>query len=178
MSLRVAWSLLLYLTICSPCTMLSAQQSKSLFTAQPDSSELTGTWDCDGSFRSGKPHKSTFKGSMILANSWLELDEADVEPATGYVAKYLIGYDTQHKQILEFGANNFGAATYTSVEGWKDHVLTMTSPTSQEQGSPYAANRFLYSATDQNTFSADWQISRTVKLNWLPADHLVCKRRV
>jgi hypothetical protein len=33
-----------------------------------------------------------------------------VEPATGYVAKYLIGYDTEHKKLVEFDANNFGAA--------------------------------------------------------------------
>jgi hypothetical protein len=101
----------------------------------------------------------------------------DVEPATGYLAKYLIGYDSQQKHLVEFDANNFGAATYTSAEGWQNHVLTMTSPISADAKAPYAANRFLYSVTGANAFTVDWQISKTAILSWTAADHLACKQR-
>jgi hypothetical protein len=48
-------------------------------------------------------------------------------PATGYVAKYLIGYDPEQKRLVEFDANNFEAATYVGDTGWQNQVLTMTS---------------------------------------------------
>jgi hypothetical protein len=54
----------------------------------------------------------------------------------------------------------------------------MTSPVSQDAEASYAANRFRYSLTGEDTFTVDWQISKTLALNWTPADHLVCKRRV
>jgi hypothetical protein len=100
-----------------------------------------------------------------------------LQPATGYSAKYLIAYDTQRKRLVEFDANTFGAATYASEDGWQNHVLTMTSPISQEVGVSYAANRFLYSITGQDTFTVDWQISKTAVLNWTQSDHLACRRR-
>jgi hypothetical protein len=100
-----------------------------------------------------------------------------VQPATGYVAKYLIGYDAQRKQLVEFDANNFSAATYTSDQGWSNGVLTMTSPVSQDAGAAYVANRFVYSITGPDAFTVDWQISKTAVLNWVPGDHLACKRK-
>jgi len=103
--------------------------------------------------------------------------EQDIQPATGYLAKYLIGYDPQQKHLVEFDANNFGAAVYSSEQGWQDHVLTKTSPVSEDVKAPYAANRFLYSSTGPDAFTVDWQISKAAALNWTPADHLACKRR-
>jgi hypothetical protein len=125
----------------------------------------------------GKKHKSTFTGTTILDGKWLELTEQDVEPATGYVAKYLIGYDSQRARLVEFDANNFGAAVYASDEGWNNRALTMTSPVSQDAKAPYAADRFVYSISDANTFSVDWQVSKTAVLEWKQGDHLICKRR-
>lgn len=113
---------------------------------------------------------------MVLDNKWLELIEKDVEPATGYVAKYLIGYDPQQKSLVEFDANNFGAAVYASAEGWQNHRLTMSSAVI-ETGHPYAANRFLYTTSAPDSFTVDWQISKTAALEWVTADHLVCKRQ-
>lgn len=115
---------------------------------------------------------------MILDGKWLELTEKDVEPATGYVAKYLIGYDPQQKQLVEFDANNFGAATYSSTRGWQDHTLIMTSPVSAEGKSAYVANRFLYTTSGLDAFTVDWQISKTAELEWETADHLFCKRQL
>jgi hypothetical protein len=154
-----------------------AQEIKSLSAIPPEGFRFTGTWDCTGTFRDARVHKATFTGAIILADKWLELTEQDVEPATGYVAKYLIGYDAQQKRLIEFDANNFGAATYASDDGWQNHVLTMTSPVSEDAKASYAANRFLYSIKGQDTFLVDWQISKTGALNWVPADHLTCQRR-
>jgi hypothetical protein len=106
----------------------------------------------------------------------LELTEQDVEPATGYLAKYLIGYDPQQKRLIEFDANNFGAATYASADGWVNGVLTMTSAVSDDPKAPYAANRFLYSITPAGTFTMDWQVSKTSALKWTQGDHLACQR--
>jgi hypothetical protein len=100
-----------------------------------------------------------------------------VQPATGYLAKYLIGYDAQQKRLVEFDANNFGAATYSSEEGWRDGRLTMVSPVTQDPTASYVANRFLYSISGPDTFTVDWQISRTAALEWIQSDHLACKRR-
>jgi hypothetical protein len=158
------------------CCLVSAQEKKPL-SAIPDAFQFTGTWDCEGTFGNGKVHKSAFTGATILDGKWLELTEHDVQPETGYVAKYLIGYDSENVRLVEFDANNFGAATYFSEEGWKDRVLTMTSSISQNAKAPYAANRFLYSITGTDTFAMDWQISKTAELNWKQSDHLACKRR-
>ncbi|MFY9746319.1 MAG: hypothetical protein WA891_13890 [Acidobacteriaceae bacterium] len=114
---------------------------------------------------------------MILDGKWIELSEQDVAPATGYTAKYLIGYDAQQKRLVEFDANNFGAATYSSEAGWRDGTLTMVSPVVQDPTAAYVANRFLYSITGPDTFTVDWQISKTAALDWIPSDHLACKRR-
>jgi hypothetical protein len=37
---------------------------------------------------------------VILEEKWPELTDKDVEPATGYVAKYLIGYHAQRKGLV------------------------------------------------------------------------------
>jgi hypothetical protein len=166
------------LLVCLPTfhARASDQKVKSL-SALPESFSFNGTWDCTGSFRNQKLHRATFTGAVILGGKWLELTEQDVEPATGYLAKYLIGYDSEQNHLVEFDANNFGAAIYTSADGWRNRVLTMTSPISGDAKAPYAANRFLYTVTDADTFIVDWQISKTASLNWTPADHLACKPR-
>jgi hypothetical protein len=157
---------------------VSAQDSTALSAIPPEGFQFTGTWDCEGTFRNNQVHKSIFSGAVILGGKWLEMTEQDTQPATGYLAKYLIGYDSQQKHLVEFDANNFGAATYSSEEGWQNRALTMTSSVSQDAKAAYVANRFVYSITGKDTFTVDWQISRTAPLNWIPADHLVCKRRV
>ena len=154
-----------------------AQKDKPLPVMPPGGFRFTGTWDCAGMFRNAKVHKSTFTGVTTLADKWLQLTEQDVEPATGYIAEYLIGYDPQQERLVEFDANNFGAATYSSDTGWQSDSLTMTSPVSQDRKGTYAANRFLYSIKGQNTFTVDWQISKTAALDWVQADHLACQRR-
>jgi hypothetical protein len=145
--------------------------------ALPKTLVLPGTFDCAGTFGSGKIHRAVFTASAVLKNTWLELTEQDVEPATGYVAKYLIGYDRQTKHLVEFDANNFGAATYSSEDGWRGDVLSMTSALATDPKAPYVANRFTYTVTSPDTFSVDWSISRTSALEWRTSDHFTCKRR-
>lgn len=137
---------------------------------------FSGDWKCQGTFRGGKPHESTFTGKTVIADKWIELSEIDTLPATGYVAKYLIGVDAEHHQLVEFDANNFGASTYVSRDGWVGGVLTMTSPVSDNPRAPYAINRFTYSVAGANSFTIDWQISKTGEPEWTTADHLECKR--
>jgi hypothetical protein len=159
-------------------SLMAAQTSKPPSVLPPDGFDFTGNWDCSGTFHHGeKVHRSVFTGAVILDGKWLELSEKDLEPATGYVAKYLIGYDSQQKHLVEFDANNFGAATYTSADGWQNHALTMTSPVSEEGNPPYAANRFLYTTTAPDSFTIDWQVSKSAALAWVTGDHLVCKRQ-
>jgi hypothetical protein len=152
------------------------QESKRL-SAIPRDLNFAGAWDCAGKFRNDKVHKAAFSGSVILGGTWLELTEQDLEPATGYMAKYLIGYNAEQKRLVEFDANNFSAATYTSAEGWQNRVLIMTSEIKLDAKARYAANRFRYSITDKDTFTVDWETSKTATLPWLPSDHLVCKRK-
>lgn len=165
----------------SLCLLFSApalpQAAQPLSVLPPNGFDFRGNWDCTGVFRRNQVHKAVFSGAVILEGKWLELTEKDVEPATGYVAKYLIGYDPLQKQLVEFDANNFGAATYSSSRGWQDHTLIMTSAVSAEGNSPYVANRFLYTTSDSGTFNVDWQISKTAELEWETADHLTCKRQ-
>jgi hypothetical protein len=156
---------------------ISAQEKKPISAMPADGFQFAGTWDCEGMFRNAQAHKAVFTGTTILDGKWLELTEEDVQPSTGYKAKYLIGYDSEQKTLVEFDANNFGAAIYASREGWQNRVLTMSSPISQDPKASYAANRFLYSVTGQDAFTVDWQISKTSTLSWIQADHLACKRR-
>jgi hypothetical protein len=158
-------------------TTISQAQKKSMAVV-PEDFQFGGTWDCVGAMGSGRTaHKSTFGGAMAVGGKWLELTEEDVQPATGYVAKYLIGYDPAQGWLVEFDANNFGAASYTSEDGWQNHVLTMTSPVNQDANAPYAVNRFIYTTKGPDTFSVDWQISGTAAVRWVQGDHLECKRR-
>ncbi len=143
----------------------------------PEGFDFTGNWECGGAMSNHRVHSATFAGELILTEKWLELSEKDVEPATGYVAKYLIGDDAEHKRLIEFDANNFGAAVYSSMEGWQNHILTMTSSISENGKLPYIANRFVYSVSDSNTFIVDWQTSKTSSLDWVVSDHLLCKRQ-
>lgn len=152
------------------------QDRGALSPFPPDGFAFAGTWDCTGAMGT-RTHRSTFTGSVTLAKTWLELTEQDLEPATGYVATYLIGYDSERHQLVEFDANNFGASTYTSTDGWHDRVLTMTSAVSPAGSAAYVANRFRYSVTGTDSFTMDWEISRTAALQWVPADHLACQRR-
>jgi hypothetical protein len=170
---RCLLPLLLMLTVCRG---LLAQDSKPLSPIPPGGFQFTGTWNCEGAFGSGAAHKSIYTGATILDGKWLELTERDVQPATGYLAKYLIGFDPDQKHLVEFDANNFGAAVYTSEQGWQANVLTMTSSISQDEKAPYAANRFLYTVAGPDTLTVDWQISKTANLKWQTSDHLVCKR--
>jgi hypothetical protein len=151
------------------------QQSASI-SPLPANFSFAGSYACEGSFGNGKIHRSTYSAAITLGGKWLQLAEQDVEPATGYVAEYLIGYDPQQKKLVEFDANNFGAAMYASDAGWSSGVLTMTSPVSPDPKAPYAANRFVFSLSGPDSFTVDWQISKTSLLQWVQADHLVCRR--
>lgn len=174
--MRIVQNFLLLLSLSACASMVFAQEKATLSAIPPEGFQFAGTWDCEGEFRNAQVHKSTFTGAVVVGGKWLELTEQDTQPATGYLAKYLIGYDAQQKRLVEFDANNFGAAVYTSEEGWKNHVLAMTSPIATDSKAPYAANRFLYTIVGPDAFSVDWQISKTADLNWIQADHLACKR--
>jgi hypothetical protein len=50
----------------------------------------------------------------------------------------------------------------------------MTSPISSDTKATYAINRFVYSITGNDSFTVEWQISRTSQANWKTADHLSC----
>jgi hypothetical protein len=168
--------LLLIFCACVSLTPAWGQETKTLAAIPPNGFQFQGAWDCTGAMGNGKTHRSTYAGSVILGGKWLELSEQDIEPATGYLAKYLIGYDAEQKRLVEFDANNFGAAVYSSAEGWQNGVLTMTSAVSQDSKAPYAANRFVFSIAGSDAFNADWQIEKTAASDWVKGDHLACRR--
>lgn len=166
------WSYLAFVLVAGPAAI--AQSAKPLAVLPGNGFVFSGSWNCAGQFGNGKPHKATFTGAQILGDKWIELTERDVEPATGYLAKYLIGYDPRQARLVEFDANNFGAAVYSSDSGWQNSALTMTSPLSQDPKAPYAAERFVYTVIAGGSFSVDWQIEKTPASAWVQADHLVC----
>jgi len=160
------------------CMTTTVRAQNKPMAVVPEDFQFAGAWDCVGVMGGGKTvHKSTFGGAMTVGGKWLELTEEDVQPATGYIAKYLIGYDAAQGRLVEFDANNFGAASYASEDGWQNHVLTMMSPVSQDAKAAYAVNRFVYTTKGPDTFSVDWQVSKTAALSWVQGDHLECKRR-
>lgn len=169
-------------TICLFCFVLlcgvsaRAQQPTPLSALPPGGFQFTGNWKCAGAFGNGRVHKSTYTGAVILGGKWLELTEQDVEPSSGYLAEYLIGFQPQPRRLVEFDANNFSAAVYASDSGWSGNVLTMTSAVTQDARAPYAANQFVYTINGPDGFTVDWQISRSAALNWITSDHLVCRR--
>jgi len=152
------------------------QPAKPLSALPAGAFQFQGSWGCAGSFANGKAHKSTYAGAVTVGGKWLQLTEQDVEPATGYIAEYLIGYDAQQKRLVEFDANNFGAAVYSSPDGWQNNVLTMSSDLSPDAKAPFAANRFIYTITASDSFTVNWQIEKTAASAWITSDHLVCRR--
>ena len=174
--MRIPFILLACLGLALPSLPGLAQNAPPLSPLPPENFQFSGSWDCEGTFRGGQVHKSSYTGAIVLGGKWLELGETDLQPATHYVAEYLIGYDSQQKRLVEFDANNFGAAVYTSEDGWRDGVLIMTSPVLQDTKAPYAANRFMFSIHGPDNFTVDWQISKTAALEWIQSDHLACKR--
>jgi hypothetical protein len=155
---------------------LSVQHSNALAPLPANGFQFTGTWSCQGAFRNNKVHRSIYTGAVILDGKWLELTERDTEPASGYVAKYLIGYDPQQKRLVEFDANSFGAGVYSSQAGWQNAILILTSQVARDARTPYSANRFVYSVTGRDSFTVEWQISQTPNGSWVTADHLSCKQ--
>jgi hypothetical protein len=169
-------SLLLSFCVCISLTSAWCQDTKALSAIPPNGFQFQGAWDCTGAMGNGRTHRSTYTGSVILGGKWLELTEQDIEPATGYLAKYLIGYDTEQKRLVEFDANSFGAAVYGSADGWQNGVLTMTSSDSSETKASYEANRFVFSIAGSDAFNVDWQIRRAAPPIWVTSDHLACHR--
>ena len=158
------------------CWRYAFAQSQPASALPPAPFSFSGQWQCQGTFRAGKPHEATFTGSVVVGGKWIELTETDTLPSTGYTAKYLIGVDPEHRRLVEYDANNFAAATYTSTDGWQGQVLTMTSESSQNAQAPYAVNRFVYSIAGQDAFHVDWQIRKAAEGQWTTADHLACRR--
>jgi len=137
----------------------------------PGGFSFTGTWNCSGNFvRSGKPHRSTYEGRSAAGDAWIELVETDIEPK-GYVAHYLIGYDTRKKQIVEIDANTAGYAIYTSP-GWQDHSLTLTSTETVSYSVP--KNRFVFETKSADAFVVTWETNSGSA--WVASDRLNCQR--
>src|SRR5215467_12789488 len=153
--MRGLFCCLLLISISCVASRVSAQDTKSLSALPPDGFTFAGNWDCVGAMHETRVHKAAFTGAVVIGGKWLELSEQDLEPAAGYIAKYLIGYDSQQKRLVEFDANNFGASAYTSNEGWQNRVLTMTSPVDQAGQSGFAANRFVYTIVGSDAFTVD-----------------------
>lgn len=178
--LRVRRGLLCFIVLCASAAAAGAQDAKpepakALAAVPAGGFPLAGAMACVGAFRNGTPHKSSYTAAVILGGKWLELTEQDTEPATGYVAKYLIGYDAEQKRLVEYDANNFGAAVYTSADGWQNGVLTMRSADSTNPKAPFVANRFIYTMAAPDSLTIDWQVEKTAGSAWVTADHLVCR---
>lgn len=121
-------------------------------------------------------HKSVFEGRLAVGGAWLELDETDRVPSTGYVARYLIGYDVHGKRFVEFDASNVRANAYFSKDGWVGGALTMVSEPPDGPALPYARDRFVYTVKGTDRFLIDWQVVKPGASEWLAGDHLECVR--
>ncbi len=115
------------------------------------------------------PHHSTYEGSTILGGRWTQLTEVDIQPS-GYVGRYLIGYDSTKRAVREFDANNFGYGFYSS-DGWHGSSLTLVSTDVASYPTP---NRFVYTVGGPSDFTVEWQ--RRDKGAWKTGDRLLCRR--
>jgi hypothetical protein len=158
------------LLLCLSAVAIAAAQAANTSSpaTPPDGFSFEGKWACDGHFGNGKLHRSTYEGSSILAGSWLQLKEVDLEPS-GYQGLYLIGYDKTKDHVVEFDANNFASAIYTS-EGWKDKSLALSSV--PDPNPKALVNRFVFRIADSTHFSVDWEVSQSNE--WKVSDHLDC----
>jgi hypothetical protein len=137
----------------------------------PGGFSFNGAWNCDGNFvRSGKAHRSKYEGRSVAGDTWTELVETDIEPK-GYVGRYLIGYDTGKKQVVELDANSAGYAIYTSP-GWQDKSLVLTSTEVVSYTVP--KNRFVFETKSADEFTVKWETDGGT--GWAAADQLSCRR--
>jgi hypothetical protein len=162
----------IFLAFAFAASIASAQIPPAASPATPPNGfTFDGKWACSGHFGNGKQHRSSYEGSSVLGGSWVQLKEVDREPA-GYQGLYLIGYDKPKNQVVEFDANNFGSAVYTSG-GWQSGTLTLTS---SDPDSKALKNRFVFRIADTAHFSVNWEVNQTGE--WKAADHLDCSQEV
>jgi hypothetical protein len=168
----ISRSILLAMIVAIVSASAQAAPLSSSLATPPNGFSFEGEWSCAGSFGNGKLHRSSYEGSNVLGGSWLQLQETDLEPA-GYQALYLVGYDKAKNQVIEFDANNFGSAIYTS-KGWENSTLTLTSVPDPD---PKAVeNRFVFRIADAAHFSVNWEVNRNSQ--WAVGDHLECSHEV
>ncbi|MEO8725757.1 MAG: hypothetical protein ABI383_06495 [Acidobacteriaceae bacterium] len=140
-------------------------------TAPPANFSFDGNWSCEGKFTStGKVHRNVFSGEQALNGSWIKLTETDLEPK-GYIANYMVRYDSEKQQMEEVDVNNSGYAIYTG-RGWEGNRLELTS--TEAMSYKLAKNRFVYVAVDPETFIFSWEILRDK--GWLNYDEVKCRK--
>ena len=166
------------MVLCTLCTGLRAQPATTSPIPSGSGLQFDGGWSCVGAFRNNKTHRAFYTAHLVLDGKWLELTERDLEPATGYVAQYLIGYDPQQARMVEFDANNFGAAIYYSEKGWENGILTMTAPLDGLGKTPRLSDRFVYSITGAGIFQIEWQTKTPAASKWNVSDHLRCIKTI
>ncbi len=173
MSARKHWLTVAWLLALAASSM--AQDNMRLSVSPPKGFTFQGNWQCTGSFQTGTTHRAIYQGEVILGGTWLQLTEEDIEPATKYMGRYLIGYDPQKKRIVEFDANTFGASVYSSDAGWHDRTLTLLSQVGADAGQPYALDRFVYRFDNPHSFTVTWETSKTEHDPvWTVSDRLSC----
>jgi hypothetical protein len=146
----------------------------------PDGFAFTGKWSCDGHFTEhGKSHvhRVLYEGKTVSDGKWINLSQKDIEPV-GYDGDFLMGFDSNSKEIVAFVGDNHGYAMLTGP-GWQGQsvTLTMTGQASYEGFSkekPLPLSRVTYQVKSADVYTVTWEAQEAQK--WNEDDFLTCKR--
>ena len=146
--------------------------------APPKGLSFNGKWECSGNVQGDEKSSSrraTYEGKLVSDGEWIELSYVDLDPA-GYAATFLIGWDSNKKELVTFLADNKGYATLTGT-GWQDKSLTLTrsGPASFKgfSSDKIPLTRVTFEFRSADLFTTTWYIMEGDK--WAKDDFLSCK---
>jgi hypothetical protein len=142
------------LRLSSPGTLAMPAQATRRARLRAGNVQFQGSGNCGGAFASAIAPRPPFTGSLILAGEWLEPAEQEIEPAEGFGAENLIGYDAKQKRSVESDAKDLGAVGCSGGVGCLRGVLWMTPAVNEDLNSscaPCAADRNVCSTASRMT---------------------------
>jgi hypothetical protein len=127
--------------------------------------------------RKAHVHRVLYEGRTVSDGKWIDLSQNDIEPP-GYNGDFLMGYDSNNKEMVAFVGDNHGYAMLTGP-GWQGQsvTLTMTGQASYEgfsKAKQLPISRVTYQVKSADVYTVTWEVQEAQK--WNEDDFLTCKR--
>lgn len=138
---------------------------------------LTGKWNCQGSFASGKPIAATMSFHETLNGAWFAASHDDVPPSS-YHAMAFWGTPRSGGFVAHIADSGGGMRRFVSADGWKDGRIIIARDTAlaTAQFKGRYAERFTYARESANTFRMTYETAVGDAAAWKMGDTLLCTK--